>query len=193
MARCSTASCWPARRVPQPRLLAAVEPSAASTIAAIPTAGVALVTLALPADGWPARLRGLSGYLVPEAAAAPGHRGLVRLAEVGALGGADHVILRVSLGRDGLPALHLSDDDLLADVLDELRRPPRHRRCSQLPSGSAAGQRLPPVPAPSRHDNCVGRAIPAPGIALAGASYHGIGIPACIRSGQQAAAAMLQR
>ena len=36
------------------------------------------------------------------------------------------------------------------------------------------------------------RSLPG-GIALAGASYHGIGIPACIRSGQLAAAATLQR
>src|SRR6185436_4117225 len=32
-----------------------------------------------------------------------------------------------------------------------------------------------------------------PGLSIAGASYHGIGIPACIRSGQQAAATVLQR
>ena len=31
------------------------------------------------------------------------------------------------------------------------------------------------------------------GIALAGASYHGIGIPTCIRSAQQAAKAMTHR
>ena len=36
------------------------------------------------------------------------------------------------------------------------------------------------------------RSLPA-GIALAGASYHGIGIPACIRSAQQAAASVLMR
>jgi oxygen-dependent protoporphyrinogen oxidase len=34
------------------------------------------------------------------------------------------------------------------------------------------------------------RALPA-GLALAGASYHGIGIPACIQSGQRAAVATL--
>ena len=38
----------------------------------------------------------------------------------------------------------------------------------------------------------VERSLPG-GLALAGASYHGIGIPACIRSGQQAAALLLQQ
>lgn len=174
-------------------LLAPVDPSAAATISAIPSAGVALVTLALPADGWPIRLRGLSGYLVPK----PQQRLVTAVSFASQkwahLDGAGHVILRVSLGRDGLSALHLSDDDLLADVLDELKL---HIRFDAQPLAVRISRWPHAFPQYRPHHGTtiasVERSLP-PGIRLAGASYHGIGIPACIRSGQQAAVAMLHR
>jgi protoporphyrinogen/coproporphyrinogen III oxidase len=174
-------------------LLATSEPSVSSTVAAIPAAGVALLTLAVPAKGWPYRLRGLSGYLVPK----PQQR-LVTAVSFGSQkwahwAAADHIILRVSLGRDGLPVLHLSDDELLEDVLDELKvhlgvdLQPTDVRVSRWPH--AFPQYRP------HHGTTIAAAehLLPPRIALAGASYHGIGIPACIRSGQQAAVAVLQR
>ncbi len=174
-------------------LLAPSEPSVSSTVAAIPAVGVVLLTLAVPATGWPDRLRGLSGYLVPK----PQQR-LVTAVSFGSQkwahwAAAEHIILRVSLGRDGLPVLHLSDDELLADVLDELKvhlgvdLQPTDVRVSRWPN--AFPQYRP------HHGVTVAAAehLLPPGIALAGASYHGIGIPACIRSGQQAAVAVLQR
>jgi oxygen-dependent protoporphyrinogen oxidase len=175
------------------RLLATLEPSVASTLAAIPTAGVALVTLAMPAEGWPEKLHGLSGYLVPK----PQQRLVTAVSFASQkwahLAGADHVILRVSLGRDGLPALHLSDDDLLGDVLDELRI---HLQFDAQPIASRVSRWPNAFPQYRPHHGAtiasVERSLPR-GILLAGASYHGIGIPACIRSGQQAAAAALQR
>ena len=174
-------------------LLASIAPGAASTLAAVPTAGVALVTLAIPAANWPARLHGMSGYLVPK----PQQR-LVTAASFGSQKWAhwaspDHVVLRVSLGRDGLPALHLTDDELLAEVLDELRvhlgvdTQPTAVRVSRWPN--AFPQYRP------HHGTAMAaaeRSLPS-GLALAGASYHGIGVPACIRSGQQAAARLLQQ
>ena len=175
------------------RLLATVAPSATSTLAAIPTAGVALVTLAMPTEGWPAKLRGLSGYLVPK----PQQRLVTAVSFASQkwahLAGADHVILRVSLGRDGLSALHLSDDDLLADVLDELSV---HLQFDAQPIASRVSRWPNAFPQYRPHHGTtiasVERSLPR-GILLAGASYHGIGIPACIRSGQQAAAAALQQ
>jgi oxygen-dependent protoporphyrinogen oxidase len=174
-------------------LLAPSEPSVSSTLAAIPAAGVLILTLAIPAGGWPDRLRGLSGYLVPK----PQQR-LVTAVSFGSQKWAHwaapgHIILRVSLGRDGLPVLHLSDDELLADVLDELKvhlgadLQPTEVRFSRWPK--AFPQYRP------HHGAMVASAerLLPPGIALAGASYHGIGVPACIRSGQQAAVAVLQR
>jgi len=174
-------------------LLAAIEADVASTLAKVPTADVALVTLAVPAEGWPARVRNLSGYLVPK----PQQR-LVTAVSFGSQKWAHwaregDVILRVSLGRDGLPALHLSDDELLADVVDELNGhlaidlQPTTVRVSRWPN--AFPQYRP------HHGATIAaaeRRLPA-GIALAGASYHGIGIPACVQSGRQAVGALLRR
>ena len=174
-------------------LLTTVEPSVAPTLAAIPTAGVAMVTLAMPTDRWPAKLRGLSGYLVPK----PQQRLVTAVSFASQkwahLADPDHVILRISLGRDGLSALHLSDDDLLADVLDELRL---HLRFEAQPIAVRVSRWPNAFPQYRPHHGTtiasVERSLPL-GITLAGASYHGIGIPACIRSGQQAAAAVLRR
>ena len=142
-------------------LLATVAPSAATTLSAVPTAGVALLTLAIPAADWPERLHGLSGFLVPK----PRQR-LVTAASFGSQKWAhwaipDHVVLRVSLGRDGLPALHLTDDQLLVEVLDELRR---HLDIDAQPtrgSGQPVAELVPPVPAASRRRHRRRRAITA--------------------------------
>ncbi|MEO7370841.1 MAG: protoporphyrinogen oxidase [Ilumatobacteraceae bacterium] len=173
-------------------LLSNVEPSVSSTLAAIPAAGVALVTLAVPLGEWPARLHGLSGYLVPK----PQQR-LATAVSFGSQKWAhwasdDHVVLRVSLGRDGLSALHLSDEQLLADVLAELTV---HLQFDPQPTAVRITRWPSAFPQYRPHHGATiaaaERSLP-PGIALAGASYHGIGIPACIRSGQQAAGATLQ-
>ncbi len=172
------------------RLLTVVQPQVASTLAAIPTADVAMVTLAIAAADWPAHMQSLSGYLVPK----PMQR-LVTAASFGSqkwshweASGA--MVMRVSLGRDGLPVLHLSDEQLLTAAIDEvghhlgLTLAPLHARVSRW--AGAFPQYRP------HHATTVAGAeqlLPA-GLALAGASYHGIGVPACIRSAQQAAAAM---
>jgi protoporphyrinogen/coproporphyrinogen III oxidase len=171
-------------------LLRGIEPSVASTLAAIPAAGVALLTLAMPTEPWPARLRGLSGYLVPK----PQQR-LVTAVSFGSQKWAhwaspDHVVLRVSLGRDGLPALHLSDDTLLAAARAELAT---HLGVDSEPTAVRVS-RWPNAFPQYRPHHCatiasVEKSLPR-GVALAGASYHGIGIPACIRSGQQAVRAL---
>jgi protoporphyrinogen/coproporphyrinogen III oxidase len=174
-------------------LLAPLDPSTASTLGAIPAVGVAIVTLAVPVAGWPARLRGLSGYLVPK----PQQR-LVTAVSFGSQKWAhwsseDHVVLRVSLGRDGLSALHLDDDDLVADVIDELRL---HLKLDAQPTAVRVSRWPNAFPQYRPHHGTIiataERSLP-PGLALAGASFHGIGIPACIRSGQRAAAATSQR
>lgn len=174
-------------------LLATIDTDAATTLRAIPTAGVALLTLAVPVASWPERLRGLSGYLVPK----PQQR-LVTAASFGSQKWAhwaapDHVVLRVSLGRDGLPALHLSDDDLLAAVLAEMHV---HLGVAFAPSAVRISRWPSSFPQYRPHHGAAiaaaERSLP-PGLALAGASYHGIGVPACIRSGRQAATLLLQR
>jgi protoporphyrinogen/coproporphyrinogen III oxidase len=174
-------------------LLTTLAPPTASALTAIPAADVALLTLAIPSDGWPERLRELSGYLVPK----PQQR-LVTAVSFGSQkwshwAGDDHAILRVSLGRDGLSALHLTDDELLADALDELHL---HLKFDVVPTAVRVSRWPKAFPQYRPHHGTMlataERSLPK-GISLAGASYHGIGIPACIRSGQQAAALTLQR
>jgi oxygen-dependent protoporphyrinogen oxidase len=171
-------------------LLEPLDASAAATLAGIPTAGVALVTLAVPRHGWPSRLDGLSGYLVPK----PQQR-LVTAVSFGSQkwshwASPHHVILRASLGRDGLAALHLDDEHLLTEVLTELdarleiAAQPTDVRVSRWPDAF-------PQYRPHHGTNVAAaeRRLPR-GLALAGASYHGIGIPTCVRSGQQAVATL---
>jgi protoporphyrinogen/coproporphyrinogen III oxidase len=174
-------------------LMANLDPSIATTLAAIPTADVALLTLALPNEGWPTRLQKLSGYLVPK----PQQR-LVTAVSFGSQkwahwAGNDQVILRVSLGRDGLSALHLSNEELLADALDELHL---HLQFEAQPTVVRVSRWADAFPQYRPHHGATiaaaERSLPG-GIALAGASYHGIGIPACVRSAQQAAAAVMMR
>lgn len=173
-------------------LLRPVVADVADTLAAIPSADVAMVTLAVPAAEWPERLHGMSGYLVPK----PVQR-LVTAASFGSqkwshwsIDGS--VVLRISLGRDGLPVLHLDDDRLLQAAVDEVGmhlgvhlHPTAHRVTRW--SGAFPQYR------PHHAATVAGaeRRLPH-GLVLAGAGYHGIGVPACIRSAQQAAAAVQQ-
>ncbi len=172
------------------RLLSDHAPETATVLAAIPTADVALVTIAIAAADWPSRLAGMSGYLVPKpmqklvTAASFGSQKWAHWATPGS------ALLRISLGRDGLPALHLSDEQLLAAALQEVGahlgfelRPVAHR-ITRWP-GAFPQYR----PHHATRIQAAEQSLP-PGIRLAGASYHGIGVPACIRSGQLAALMM---
>jgi protoporphyrinogen/coproporphyrinogen III oxidase len=174
-------------------------PSASEALAAIEYADVVLFTLAIPRSDFPERLHGLSGYLVPKPV-----QHLVTAVSFGSQkwgqwdlladgSTADTVLLRISLGRDGLPVLHMSDERLLDAAiteaghhLDLVLRPTEVRISSW--------QRAFPQYRPHHHRRIA--AIEAdlpPSLALAGASYHGIGIPACIRSGRRAASAIADR
>jgi oxygen-dependent protoporphyrinogen oxidase len=171
------------------RLLGDLAPDAARGLFAIPAADVAMVTLSVPSADWPERLRSLSGYLVPK----PMQR-LVTATSFGSQkwthwADADSVLLRISLGRDGLPVLHLSDDTLITAAIEEVSNHighPLQPTAQRITRWTGAF----PQYRPHHADNVahIERQLPA-GIAIAGASYHGIGVPACINSGQKAAAA----
>ena len=165
-------------------LLTGVAPDAARALAAAETADVIMVSLHIDAAEWPERLAGRSGYLVPK----PVQRS-VTAASFGSQkwghwqppsGGQ---ILRVSLGRDGQPVLHYGDDEVVERVLDDLdlhlgvRFTPGEVRISRWP-GAFAQYR----PHHARWVDAVESSLPS-GIFIAGASYRGIGIPACVRSG----------
>lgn len=166
-----------------------VDPVAA--LSGITTADVAIVTIAVDAATWPGRLRGLSGYLVPKA-----RQRHVTAVSFGSQkwsqwdNGVD-VVLRISLGHDGHRVLHMSDDELITAALDEVGRhldhtlAPSHVRLTRWPGAF-------PQYRPHHADRIAEaeRSLPS-GLALAGASFHGIGIPACVRSAQRAAAVLV--
>lgn len=107
----------------------------------------------------------------------------------------DSVLLRLSSGRfgDARPA-GMGDDELVAHLLDELRTV----QVVTAEPTAARVQRIArafPQYAPG-HNQRVARAQAAlaeaaPTVVLAGAPYQGIGLPACIQSGRDAARRLL--
>jgi oxygen-dependent protoporphyrinogen oxidase len=174
---------------PAPATGRIIEPVAAESAALLSrseTADVVMVTLHIAADQWPAHLAGLSGYLVPKPA-----QQMVTAASFGSqkwahwrppAGGE---ILRVSLGRDGLAVLHLTDDEIVDITLSELARhlgigfSPLEVRVTRWP-GAFAQYR------PHHADWVVAveRSLPG-GLFVGGSSYRGIGVPACVRQGKE--------
>jgi oxygen-dependent protoporphyrinogen oxidase len=169
-------------------LLTHVAPPAARILGGFEHADIVMVRLGIPAPTWPDRLRNTSGYLVPK----PDQR-YVTAASFGSQKW-DHwrtadgtQILRVSLGRDGLPVNHLDDDEIIAATLSEVGR---HLEFDLQPTEISI-TRWPdafPQYRPHHHQrvDALEAALP-PTVTLAGASYRGIGIPACVADGQRAA------
>jgi oxygen-dependent protoporphyrinogen oxidase len=190
------------------RLLAREAPTAAVELAAIEHASVAVVTLAFRAADLvavPALDGGGSGFLVP---GVDGRRikaatfsfakwDWVRAAgrrAAGGPGGGDVVHLRTSLGRHGeAVALQASDEELVAWSLADL--------------AAATGLTARPV---DTHVQRWGGGLPqyavghldrvarvraavsaVPGLAVCGAAYDGVGVPAVIGSAHRAAALVL--
>jgi oxygen-dependent protoporphyrinogen oxidase len=175
---------------PAARLLRDAAPVAAAELAGIPYASMAIVTLAFRAADFPAQQR--SGYLVP---AVDGRAvkaatfstvkwpHLARQAPV-------HVV-RCSIGRSGEVAVLQRDDQELADLaageLSEalgLVAQPVAQRVTRWGGG------LPQYNV--GHLDRVARVRAAvagqPGLAVAGAAYDGVGIPACAATAKSAAA-----
>ncbi len=173
-------------------LLAGSAPEAARLLRTAERADVVMVTALVSGDEWPERLRGLSGYLVPK----PVQRsvtavsfGSQKWAHWRPPGGGE--ILRISLGRDGAPVLHLDDeavvDAVVTDVGQHLQLDlaPQALRITRWP-GAFAQYR----PHHREWVAAVERSLPA-GVAVTGASYRGIGIPACIRDARAVAGRVL--
>ena len=167
-------------------LLQPVAPEAARLLATMEHAGVAIVTL-LVAD-WPARLHERSGYLVPK----PVQRTVTAVSFASQKWAhwttADNSeVLRVSLGRDGLRIDHLDDDQLIERAVDEVGR---HLAHDLVPSAVRVSRWPAAFPQyrPYHQDwlASVEAALP-PGLFVAGASYRGIGVAACIAQAARAA------
>ena len=170
------------------RLLDAAAPDAARRLRAIEYADVIMVRLAVAPDAWPERLHGRSGYLVPK----PDQR-FVTAASFGSQKWAHWrptdgtQILRTSLGRDGLPVRHLDDDAVIRHTIDDLGR---HLELDLQPTELSITRWHDAFPQyrPLHHERvaAIEAALPT-GLAIAGASYRGIGVPACIADGERAA------
>lgn len=170
-------------------LLQTIAPTAAAALGTVEHADVIMLRLAVPADGVPDRIvAGHSGYLVPKS----------RQRFVTAVSFASEKwahwqpangghLLRMSLGRDGLPVDHLDDDAAIAAAIDDAEL---HLGARLQPDEVSITRWLGAFPQYRPfHHRLVADAEAAlpPGIALAGASYRGIGIPACVADGRRAA------
>lgn len=176
-------------------LVRTISPDAALALGSIEYADVIMVRLAVPDDDIPAELiAGHSGYLVPKS-----RQRLVTAASFASQKWAHWQppdgghLLRVSLGRDGLPVRELDDEAAVAAVLEDVEI---HLGVELHPTDISVARWIDAFPQyrPYHHE-LVERAevtLP-PGLHLAGASYRGIGIPACIADGRRAAAAVLRQ
>jgi oxygen-dependent protoporphyrinogen oxidase len=176
-------------------LVAPLLSGAASELDAIEHASVVLVTLAFPA-GAVSMTPGVSGFLVPRV------DGRLMTACTWLSAKWPHVrrhgqtLLRVSAGRWGDErALDLADDELVARLRTELddamgiTAPPDAVTVGRWPRSFPQYQ--------VGHLELVARIHATlarqPGLAVAGASYGGVGIPACIGQGRRAARAVLDQ
>ena len=177
-------------------LLRPINPDAADELATIDYASVAQVTVELPVTAVERELDA-SGILFPRVDGT-----IITACTWFSTKWAHYkrpgtVLLRLTSGRfgDDRPAA-LTDDELAATLLDELRtvipidgeptatRVHRWKRSfpQYTPGHGARVDRIAAAVAAS-----------SPRVQLAGAAYRGIGIPACIDGGRQAAAAALDR
>jgi oxygen-dependent protoporphyrinogen oxidase len=181
----------PAR--PASRLLAGV-PEAAAAAAALGEIGyasMAIVTLAYPRGAFPGRPEG-SGYLVPAVDGRPVKAvtfSTVKWPHLAA-GGDGMDIVRCSVGRVGEEALLQRDDAELARLAAaDLAAATGVRGAPAAVRVSRWGGGLPQYTV--GHLDRVARiraaAAALPGLAVCGAAYDGIGIPACIASARLAA------
>lgn len=187
---------------PTARLLQPVAPEAAEALGTVETASMAVLTLAFAAEDLPDLVG--SGFLVPprdgrfiKAATFSANKWDWVRANGAGVGpsGSDLVLLRASVGRHREESTLQHPDTVLLD-----------RAVGDL--AAAVGSALPtPV---ARHVQRWGGGLPqyavghpdlvartreavdrVPGLAVAGATYDGVGIPACIASGRTAARRLL--
>jgi oxygen-dependent protoporphyrinogen oxidase len=173
----------PAR--PASRLLSG---TAAAELAAIPYSSMAIVTLAYPAEAAAAALGGRSGYLVP-AVEGRAVKAVTFSSTKWAHLARGHAIVRCSIGRMGEETVLQREDAELSALahaelasVTGLRAAPVDTRVTRWGGG------LPQYTV--GHLDRVARirsAVAAqPGLAVAGAAYDGVGIPACVATARRA-------
>jgi oxygen-dependent protoporphyrinogen oxidase len=179
--------------VPAARLLSDLAPVAAAELSGIDYASVVIVTLAYAPDEESKSLQG-SGFLVPAVEGRSVKAATFTSSKWGHPAGGPFVV-RVSFGRAGdVAVLQRDDADLAALAAQELSL------LAGLPARPVAwrvsrwGGGLPQYAV--GHLDRVARVRAAvaavPGLAVCGAAYDGVGIPACIRSARAAAEQVLR-
>ena len=176
--------------VPAPKaasMLAGVAPWAATELRAIEYASVAVVTLAYHGARFPAT----SGVLVPTGEGRAIKAVTFSSTKWQHLSDGDRLVLRASVGRYGDQRILHRDDVELADLvahevaeLAGLDSAPIEARVTRW--GGALPQYA--VGHLDRVRRIEAAVAQVPGLAVCGAAYRGVGVPACIRSAHQAVA-----
>ena len=173
------------------RLLGEAAPGAVGLLQGIPYASMAVVAMAFPAQDVDAG----SGLLVPPVAGRLVKGVTVSSAKWPHLAEGEAVLVRSSVGRFRDEAeLQRSDDDLtdavvadVAELLDLSRPEPLETRLVRW--GGGLPQYL--VGHLERVDGIRAAVSEVPGLAIAGAAFRGVGVPACIRDAHHALDALL--
>ena len=173
------------------RLLGDVTPAAVEPLQGIPYASMAVVAMAFPAQDVDAG----SGLLVPPMTGRLVKGVTVSSAKWPHLAGGGALLVRSSVGRfRDESELQRSDEDLtaavVADVADLLgldRPEPLETRLMRW--GGGLPQYL--VGHAGRVDAIRAAVSEVPGLAIAGAAFRGVGVPACIRDAHHALDALL--
>ena len=174
-------------------LVEAVSPEAATLLQGIDYASVTLVTLAYDREQIPAALDA-SGFLVPRDAPLTITACSYASTKWEHLG-TDKVILRASVGSHGADtAADLDDETLIRAITADLRKNYRGGASPSAFRTSRWPRRFPQyeVGHLGRVERIEGLLHPH-GIHPIGASYRGIGIPACIKQGQDAVQQLVVR
>ena len=171
----------------------------ARTLSAFDHAGVVIVTAAVGAEKWPTEFRSRSGYLVPK----PVQDWVTAVSFASTKwahwqpdqdsGHSNDVILRISLGRDGRDLTGHSDEALTSAALGEVSKhvgfpiEPTALRMTRWPLAfpqyrPGHAKRVAAIESSLASD--------APGEFVSGASYRGIGIPACVHQANETARAV---
>lgn len=183
---------------PTARLLRDVAPGSATALAGVETASVAIVTLALPdPDGAGSALPG-PGVLVPPVEGLATKAATFSAGKWGWVGDAGRangvLLLRASLGRHREEAvLQREDADLVRQVRADLAR----ALGRELPAPVDAhvqrwGGGLPQYAVGHLERVARVRAGLPTGLAVCGATYDGVGVPACVAAARAAAERVLQ-
>jgi len=179
---------------PTARLLESIAPEPASDLASLGYASAAMVTLAVAKKSLGVPLDA-SGFLVAQTDPLPTLTACSwASAKWAHLDDPEVAILRVSAGKFGdTHALELDDPSLVEALGVDLETtmginaPPLASRVTGWIDGLPQYQPGHPARVATWR---AGVSAEAPGIHLAGAAYDGLGLPACIRQGRQAAAAI---